>query len=59
MCFFFWPIHTADNNKTHLGLQAICPTFLSNFNQIWISSTDFHKNLQYHISRKSVQYELS
>ena len=34
------------------------PIFLTNFDQIWISSTDFHRCPQYQISQKSVHWQL-
>jgi hypothetical protein len=33
-------IYVADNKKPYLGLHVNCPTFLSNFNQTLIFSTD-------------------
>jgi hypothetical protein len=33
----------AKQYETHLGLQALHPTFLSDCDQIWGSLTDFHK----------------
>jgi hypothetical protein len=54
-----WRRSLAANNKTHLGLHAKCPTLLSDFNQVWIFSTNFHRSLQYRISPKSVQWEQS
>ena len=41
--------------ETHLGLRLKYPMFLSNFHQIWGSSTDVRKRRQYQFSRKSVQ----
>ena len=38
-------------------LHVTCPTFVSDFYQIWKASTDFHKSPQYQISWKSVQWE--
>jgi hypothetical protein len=49
-------IYVAGKNKPYLGLQVKCPTFLSDFNQTRIFSTDFNKSRQYKISRKSVQW---
>ena len=39
----------------YVGPQVEYPEFLSDFNEIWMFSTDFHRSLQYQISRKSVQ----
>ena len=44
-------------NKTFLNLHVKCPTFLPDFNQILFSQHNFHKSLQFKISRKSVQWE--
>jgi hypothetical protein len=41
---YLWRIYFADSNKTCLGLRVKCPIFLSNFNKIWIFTTDFHKS---------------
>jgi hypothetical protein len=30
------------NNKIHLGVRVKCTIFLPDFNQVWISLTDFH-----------------
>jgi len=38
-----WRLNIVRNNKTFLNLQAKCPIFMSDFNQIWILSTDFHE----------------
>ena len=42
--------------ETHVGLH-LKYSFLSDFHQIWGSSTDFRKRHQYKFSRKSVQGE--
>jgi len=34
-----------------------CPIFFSDFNQIWIFLTDFHKSHEYQIPQKSVQQD--
>jgi len=41
-----WRIYVAGNNSKYLGLHIKCPT-MSNFNQIWISSTYF-PNIKFH-----------
>ena len=38
--------------KMHLGLHGNCLMFLSNFNQLWIYSTDFNRSAHFQISRK-------
>jgi hypothetical protein len=40
---WFWWICVAGNRETYLGLLENYPIFLSNFNQIWSSSTDIYK----------------
>jgi hypothetical protein len=45
------------NNKTYCGLYVNGPCVLSDINQIWTYSPDFHKSLSYEISRKFVQWE--
>jgi len=30
----------------YVSLRVKCPLFLSDINEIWIFSTDFHKNIQ-------------
>jgi len=39
----------------YLDLPVKCPTFLSDFNQIWSSSTNFRRSPEYHIWRKFIQ----
>jgi hypothetical protein len=41
----------------YFGLHVKCPLFLSDFNKIWISWTDFPRILKYHISWKSVDLD--
>jgi len=41
--------------KKYIGLHVKCTLFWSNFNEIWISWTDFTEILKYQISRKYVQ----
>jgi len=43
------------NNKIYLAFHLSSPKFLTDFNQVRISSTDLRRNLQYWISRKSCQ----
>jgi hypothetical protein len=43
----------------YLDLYVKCPTFLSDFAQIWTCLIDFHKSLQCKISRKSIRWEPS
>jgi hypothetical protein len=45
-------VYAAGNNETFSGLHVNCPTFLSDFNQIWSSWTDLLRSLQYQILRK-------
>lgn len=44
--------------KLYLGLQVEYQIFLSDFKQIRSFPTDFHKSLQYQISRKSIRWAL-
>jgi hypothetical protein len=44
-------------HETRAGLRVTCPIYLSDFNQIWIFSTDFCGSPQNQIPRKSVQWE--
>ena len=53
-----WWFNVTRNSKTYLGLHVRSPIFLSNFNQISILSTDFHKHPQYQISQKCIQWQL-
>jgi len=43
---------------THSGLHVKGPILLSDFKQVCIFFTDFHKSPQYQIPQKSVQWEL-
>jgi hypothetical protein len=52
-----WRNYAAGNNKTHLGLHANCPVFLSDFNRICIFSPHFDRSPQYQITRKSLQWD--
>jgi hypothetical protein len=45
--------------KKYNALHVKCPLFLSDFNEIWVFSTEFRKMLKYQISWKSVQWEPS
>jgi hypothetical protein len=49
-------LYVAVSNKNVLRSSFKVPTFFSDFNQIWILSTDY-ASLQYQISQKSVQWE--
>ena len=40
------------NNKTALDCHVKFQSYMPDFNQIWIFSTDFHESPQYLISRK-------
>jgi hypothetical protein len=44
-------------NKKFLVFYVKCQIVLSDFNQMWSLSTNFHKSPQYQILRKSVQCE--
>jgi hypothetical protein len=39
------------NNKPYLHLHVKCPVFLTDLNQMWTFSTDFHESSQYQSSR--------
>jgi hypothetical protein len=49
-------LYIAVSNKNVLRSSCKMPSFLLNFNQIWILSTDY-ASLQYQISQKSVPWE--
>jgi hypothetical protein len=52
-------VHTRRSKSTS-GLHVKCPLFLSDFNETWISSTEFRKKIhKYQISWKSFQWEAS
>jgi len=53
-----WRNSDADNNKQQPDLHVKCPIFLADFNEIWISSTDFHRSPRHQISRESIDWEL-
>jgi len=52
----FMAINVASQQQRNaLRSECECPIFLSDFNQIWVLSTNFRKNFQ--ISLKSAQWE--
>ena len=51
-CIYFCATHTAVKNMNVLHVKFLI--VLSDFNQIWIFSTDFNKSHQYQISVNSV-----
>ena len=53
----FEQIYVAGSNTMDAGLLVKCPVLLSDFNPIWIFSTDFHNVPRYQISRKSDQWQ--
>jgi hypothetical protein len=46
-------------SKMYIGLHVKYPLLLSDFNETWLASTDFHDILKYQISGKSFQWEPS
>jgi len=42
-----WRCNVAGNINTYLGLHVKCSIFLSDINQIWTFSTNFHSHPQY------------
>jgi hypothetical protein len=55
--YVLWRIYDAGKSKMYIGLHVKWPKFFPDFNQIWNLYTDFHRNPQYQISRKSAQWE--
>jgi hypothetical protein len=53
-----WWFNVTGNSKTYFGLHVRSAILLSNFNQISIFSTDFHKHPLYQISWKCIQWQL-
>jgi len=45
--------------ETHIVFRVRCPIFLSDFNQIWIQSTELDEGVQYQNSRISNEGERS
>ena len=39
-----WRIYVTGSNRTYLGLHVRCPILLSDFNNMWIFSRDFHES---------------
>jgi hypothetical protein len=52
---FYGALTSPVNNKT--CMYAKCPMFMPDFNQLWISSINFHKSSQYQISWVYVLWE--
>jgi succinate dehydrogenase hydrophobic anchor subunit len=46
------------NTKTYSGLYVKCPTYFSDFNKMWNSSTDFHGSSKYQTWSESTQLKL-
>ena len=47
-----WHIYFASNNKMQFSLCVRCPKYLSDFNQILVFLTDFHKGPQCQILKE-------
>jgi hypothetical protein len=52
-----WRLNVVGNSKRYFGLLVKCPIFLSDFNQIWIFSTEFQLSPEYKSSWNSAKWE--